>query len=655
MRTVLRLLHEGAKKYGSMPYLGEKNSDVYSTINFIDADEISDAFAAALLLHGFRKGDNISILAEGRSSWVLGEFGLLKAGCVSVPLSTKLSGDEIVFRLNHSASRAILVSENNFRKVVDALPLVEKKPIVICISPETGELRKMIAAAGLAGSGLAEGQTLLFYDTLVGEGRAAIARGTLLDGKPMKSALEAIEAGIDENDTVTICYTSGTTGNPKGIMLSHLNYWHNAHDAAEVVTVETGWKSLIMLPLDHSFAHTVGIYIFLYRGLAMYFVDARGGPMAALRNISRNLAEVNSDFLLTVPALSGNFMKKITQGVAAKGPFINGIFERGVKAGIARAGNGFATPPFALRAKNFLPWAIASVLVFPKLRTIFGKNIKFCVGGGALLEIRQQEFFNAIGVPIFQGYGLTENSPIICSNAPARHKFGTSGAIIPTLKVRIMKDDTTECARGEIGQIVTKGDSVMKGYYKNTEATASTIRDGWLWSGDLGFIDSDGFLVVTGREKALLIAADGEKYSPETIEEAIINTAKYVHQVMAYNEQNKFTTALVTLDAEALRADISGSSVDASDIINIVREDLTAFREHPDYGKIPAQWRPASFAIIAKPFGEDHGLVNSTMKLVRHKVRDQYRYRIDELYETGSPEPECEGNLQALRELGFIR
>lgn len=650
MRTVIRLLHEGAQKYGSMPYLGEKLSDSYSAVSFIEADEISSAFAASLLLHGFRKGDNISILSEGRSSWVLGEFGLLKAGCASVPLSTKLSVDEIVFRLNHSASRAILVSENNFRKVAESLALADAKLAVICISPATPELKKMIAA-----SGLVEGSNLFFYDELVKEGRSAIASGALHDGKPMKAALEAIEAGIDENDTVTICYTSGTTGNPKGIMLSHLNYWHNAHDSAEVVILEKGWKSLIMLPLDHSFAHTVGIYIFLYRGVAMYFVDARGGPMASLRNISRNLEEVNSDFLLTVPALSGNFMKKMTQGVAAKGPFINGIFERGVKAGIARAGNGFNKPPLSVRAKNFIPWAIASLLVFPKLRSIFGKDIKFCVGGGALLEIRQQEFFNAIGVPVYQGYGLTENSPIICSNAPSRHKFGTSGVIIPTLAVRIMKDDETECARGEIGQIVTKGDSVMKGYYRNPEATAATIRDGWLWSGDLGYVDADGFLVVTGREKALLIAADGEKYSPETIEEAIINTSKYVHQVMAYNEQNKFTTVLVTLDAEALRADIALSSVDASDIINIVREDLTAFRDHPDYGKIPAQWRPASFAIIAKPFGEEHGLVNSTMKLVRHKVRDFYRYRIEELYESGSPEPECEGNLQALRELGFIR
>lgn len=648
MRTVIRLLHEGAVNFGSMPYLGEKLSNTYTTVSYIEADEISSAFAAGLLLKGFKKGDNLSILSEGRTNWVLGEFGLLKAGCTSVPLSTKLSLDEIIFRLNHSESKAVLTSENNMQKVLDAYESVSIKPVIICISPDTASLRKIITSASVS-----EGKNFFFFETLVEEGRKAVNYGTEFSGKPMKAALEDIEKSITEDDTVTICYTSGTTGNPKGIMLSHKNYWHNAVSSAEVVKVEKGWKSLIMLPLDHSFAHTVGSYIFLYRGLSMYFVDARGGPLAAMRNLPQNLLEVNPDFLLTVPALSGNFMKKMIQGVASKGAFINGIFERGLQAGIARAGNGFHKTPLSVRFKSYLPWAVANALVFPKLRKIFGTNIKFCIGGGALLEIKQQEFFNAIGVPVYQGYGLTENAPIICSNSEARHKFGTSGVIIPTLEVKIMKDKDTECKVREIGQIVTKGDSVMKGYYKNPEATAETIIDGRLWSGDLGYIDEDGFLVVTGREKALLIAADGEKYSPETIEEAIINTSKYVNQVMAFNEQNKFTTALITINADAVKADLNGAQ-EAHAILELIRKDITSFRNHPDYSYIPSQWSPSSFALIAKPFDEADGLINSTMKLVRHKVRDFYRTRIDEMYASGTPDIATEGNNQALQDLKLI-
>lgn len=653
MKTVIELLHTGAERYGTKPYLGQKFGTEWKTVSYKEADHLSDAFAATLIKKGFKKGQNISILSEGRISWVIGEFGVLKAGCTSVPLSTKLSEEEIIFRLDHSDSGAILISENNFQKLVEVLGRVKTKPLVICISDRSKNLDDLAKKMGLT-----EGSTLFYYSDFIQEGEQALAAEAAL-----AQTLKQLEKEISEDDTVTICYTSGTTGNPKGIMLNHRNYLHNAIQSAEVVEVKEGWKSLIMLPLDHSFAHTVGIYIFLYKGLTMYFVDAQGGPLSALRNLPRNLLEVNPDFLLTVPALSGNFMKKMIQGVAEKGAFINGIFQRGLKAGIKRAGNGYTKVPLGTRICNFFPWALANALIFPKLRKIFGTDIKFCIGGGALLEIKQQEFFNAIGVPVYQGYGLTENSPIICANSAKKHKFGTSGVIIPDLEVKIMKDENTECAAGEIGQIVTRGGSVMKGYYKNPEATAETLKDGRLWSGDLGYIDRDGFLVVTGREKALLIAADGEKYSPESIEEAIINTASFVNQVMAYNEQCKFTSVLVTLNADALKNAMKEKGLSVSDdpddaacdaVLDLIREDLLKFKDHPDYSSIPVQWRPASFALIADAFDESNGLVNSTMKLVRHKVRDFYKDRIDELYASGSADPHLAGNRAALKKAGIV-
>jgi long-chain acyl-CoA synthetase len=315
-----------------------------------------------------------------------------------------------------------------------------------------------------------------------------------------------------------------------------------------------------------------------------------------------------------------------------------------------------------VRVKNFFFWAAANVLIFPRLRAVFGKNLKFCIGGGALLEIKQQEFFNAIGAPVYQGYGLTENAPIICANSAERHKFGTSGVIIPGLDVRIMKDADTECKTGETGQIVTRGGSVMKGYFKNPEATSETIVNGWLWSGDLGYIDADGFLVVSGREKALLISADGEKYSPEIIEEAVINTSRLINQIMVFNEQCKYTTALITVDGDALKPAIKKEGIAARNgkglddksldrVIDLIRGDLLAFKDDPAYSGIPGQWRPASFAVIPGAFSEEHGLVNSTMKLVRYKVRDFYRGRLDELYRSGQADPCIEGNREALREI----
>ncbi|MDR0448403.1 MAG: AMP-binding protein [Treponema sp.] len=644
METVIEVLHQGARNYGDMPYLGGKTGDQWRIYSFIESDRISSAFAAALVKRGFKKGDNVSILSEGRPSWVISEFGLLKAGCVSVPLSTKLLEEEIVFRLEHSESKAFLVSENNFQKAADAVKQIRSKPVLILISPRSSHSEELTEKFGFGGD-------VQYFDELIDEGEK------LLTEENYPDKLAEINKTIGLDDTVTISYTSGTTGNPKGIMLSHRNYIHNALNAMNVVQVKKGWKTLVMLPLDHSFAHTVGLYVCAIVGMTMYFVDAQGGPMAALRNLPKNLLEVNPNFLLTVPALSGNFMKKMIQGVSEKGGFIKGLFEAGLKAGIARAGNGYNKPPFFVRLRNYFPWAVANALIFPKLRAVFGKEIKFCIGGGALLEIKQQEFFHAIGAPVYQGYGLTENSPIICSNSPAKHKFGTSGVIITDLDVRIMKDKNTECPLGEIGEIVTRGGSVMKGYYKNPEATAETLIDGWLWSGDLGYKDPDGFLVVTGREKALLIAADGEKYSPETIEEAVINTSKFVNQIMAFNEQCKFTSALITLNSGELKAAVKNlelsvnSDEDLDKIINLIREDLCGFVKHPDYSGSPPQWRPASFAIFPGIFDENNGLVNSTMKLVRYKVRDFYKSRIDEIYAAGTANPLLPGNREALRSL----
>lgn len=661
MKTVIELLHEGARKYGNSPYLGEKTSEHYETTSFIAADRLSLAFGAALAIRGFVAGECISILSEGKTSWVIGEFGILKAGCISVPLSTKLSLEELVFRLDHSESRAILVSENHFQKVACILSSVTKKPLVICISEKTKNMETLVAKTSLTLE-----KDFFYYADLLIEGQKALDTALnenkpLVDGKNIRQAMQDRESAIQPDDTVTISYTSGTTGNPKGIMLTHQNYLHNAENSAQIVEVKTGWKSLIMLPLDHSFAHTVGIYIFLRNGVTMYFVDARGGPLASLRNLPKNLSEVNPDFLLTVPALSGNFMKKMIHGVAEKGALVNGIFERGVQAGIARAGNGFNKPSLVTRLISFFPWALAKVLVFPKLSKVFGTDIKFCVGGGALLEIKQQEFFNAIGVPVYQGYGLTENAPIICANSAKRHKFGTSGVIIPNLDVRIMKEDGTESSPGEKGQIVTRGGSVMKGYFKNAEATKETLRDGWLWSGDLGYIDEDGFLVVTGREKALLIAADGEKYSPETIEEAIINTSKYINQVMAYNNQCKFTSALVTVNAAAIKQAITMGAIPMGKteeekikaVLSAIKDDMLAFTTHPDYRSLPAQWRPASFALISSPFDESNGLINSTLKLVRHKVCEFYKNKIDEVYAAEVADIYTKGNRQAVQELAL--
>ncbi len=436
-------------------------------------------------------------------------------------------------------------------------------------------------------------------------------------------------------------------------MLTHLNYWTNCHDAVKAIDIPPGWKSLIILPVDHSFAHTAGLYTALVCGISLYFVDSRGGGIGTLRSIPINLLEVQSDFLFTVPSLSGNLMKKIIAGVEEKGGIIERVFKAGIAAGISWNGNGFDRPARDVRLKSFIPWFLARLIVFKTIRKkVFGGSIKFCVGGGALLDVKQQEFFAALGVPVYQGYGLTEAAPVISVNTPPRHKFGTSGILMQSIECRIMKPDGSEAQTGETGEIVIRGGNVMKGYFHNPEASAAALRGGWLYTGDLAFMDKDGFLVVVGREKALLIAEDGEKYSPEDIEEAVTTSTDLIDQIMAYCDHCKSTIALVTLDTAKVERLVKERGITtADDLLRLFKEEMYRFRNDPRAKKVQSAWVPSVFQIVPEPFNEKNGTVNSMMKLVRHKVVEAHRDLIEYAYTREGSTTENERNRETLKRL----
>ena len=618
--TVVTMLTQAAEKYKSMPYVCQKTGQgegAWHECSFADVDRESDYFAAALIEKGFAPGDSIALLSEGRYNWIIAEFGVLKARCYSVPLSSKLKEGEIPFRLNHSESKAVILSEYTLESVAGMAGELQEKPLFIILSSDTDLTERLCGKYGLE-----RGTDLIGYEEFIALGKNS--------SEETKDELARRKEQIEEDDVVTISYTSGTTGNPKGIMLTHKNYWVNSHDAVQIVDIPEGVGSLIILPLDHSFAHTVGIYISLLRGLSMSFIDNRGGGMASLRNLTVNLKERNPYFLLTVPALSGNFMKKMKEGIESQSPFVKRLFEKGVEWGIKIKGNGYNRTPLGVKIAGFIPYKLASLLIFPKLRQVFGNSITFCVGGGALLEVKQQEFYSAIGLPVYQGYGLTEAAPIICANSPRKAKFGSSGVIMPSVECRIMASDAEEAAPGQAGEIVIRGGNVMKGYFKNPEATAEALRDGWLWTGDLGYIDEDGFLVVTGRAKALLISADGEKYSPEEIEEAVVNSCDLVDQIMVYNDMKKYTTGLITLNDRNVRKMVKEKGIGNTDeLLKALHESIYSFKKE---GRISPLWIPSTFTIIGDTFSEDQGLINSTLKLVRYKVAEYYKDRIEGMY-----------------------
>jgi long-chain acyl-CoA synthetase len=643
-RTVLRMMDEAASLWGSDPYVSKKAASGWISFSFSKARDRSREFAAWLLSSGYAKGERLAILAEGSPEWVMAESGMLYAACVSVPLSIKLLAEEIPFRLDHSEARAILTTKNQLEKVLDSFASLMNKDItLIYLDDDPSFAREAAAERGIAA------------DRILGFDEACAAGRAFLDtpDSDLVARLDAIADEAEEDDPVTISYTSGTTGDPKGIVLTHLNYWTNCHDAVELFDGPYHFRTLLILPVDHSFAHTVGLYTALVCGISLYFVDSRGGGIATLRNIPLNLRESRPIFLFTVPALSGNFMKKIISGVEDKGGFIERLFKVGIAAGIAYNGDGFNRPPLGARLKAFLPYSLAKLLVFnPIKKMIFGDSIRFCVGGGALLDVKQQEFFAAFGLPVYQGYGLTEAAPIISSNTPRRHKFGTSGVIAPSVECRLVKADGSEADLGEDAEVVIRGGNVMKCYYKNPEATAKALRDGWLYTGDLAHRDENGFLVVVGREKALLIAEDGEKYSPEEIEEAVTFSTDLIDQIMVWCDQKKYVTALVALDAGNVERIRKAEGITSAErLLERLAIEFNRYRDEPKAKKVQTAWMPAVFQIVPTPFSDKDGTVNSTLKIVRHRVAQVHADLLEYSYSPDGSRTSNERNLATLRKL----
>lgn len=635
-RTVLEMLGAAASNFKDNPYVTDKTDNGWESLSFSQVDKISSWLAIGLIKEGVHPDDKIAIIAEGRSRWIVSEYGVLKAHAICVPLSIKLQAEEIAFRMEHSETKYLITSRNCISKVAELSNTLSAKGIkIIYLDDKDAEFQKYETSM----------QSALFYDELVqfGQNHYSEYRDVLK---------ERIES-VDEKDVVTISYTSGTTGNPKGIMLTHLNYWANSHDAIQFFKLENNFKTLIILPLDHSFAHTIGFFCATLCSINLHFVDSRGGNRNQLKNIAPNIKEVEPDFILSVPAITGNFMRKIQDTVAEKGGFANWLFKQGLKNGIIYYGDGFTKPSLLKKIFRYPIYALADKLVFSKVRKIFGKNFKFFIGGGAMLEIKQQQFFNCIGAPVMQGYGLSEATPIISVNQRHRHKFGSSGGVLLGIDCKILDPNGKELGIGEKGFISIKGLNVMKGYYKNEKATAEVIdSEGRLNTGDMGYIDSDNFLYVTGREKALLISTDGEKYSPEEIEDAIVNCSEFIFQCVLYCDHNKYTTALITIDKARLKNYVEKNSATTPEkLFEVIKKSFQNYTTDITYKNcFPKQWQPSVFRILPENFTEQNGMVNSTMKIMRFKVIKNYKAQIDAMY---TPEGKMDNseNIEVLKNM----
>ncbi len=632
-RTIPRMFENSVSEFANNVLAYEKKRDKYEPTTYVEMKKLVYKFSSGLYELGLRKGERSALISEGRNDWVMSELAVLYLGAVNVPISIKINeSHDLKFRLEHSDSKFIIVSGfqlHKIREIKNDLPALEKV-IVLDDVPDLQE------------------------DEIT---KSEIFR---MGEKYLENHLDEFNQmwqSVKENDYANISYSSGTTADPKGVLLTHRNYTANVEQANGLLEIPPTFRSLLILPLDHSFAHTAGMYTLMRNGASMAFVKAGKTPLETLKNIPINIKEIKPTFLLSVPALAKSFRKNIEKQIEAKGPKAVKLFKTALKIAYEYNKEGYNKGQGIQKAK--LPvLKLFDKILFSKILEGFGGELKFFIGGGAVLDIELQRFFYAIGIPMYQGYGLTEASPIISSNVPAQHKLGTSGKPVINLELKIVDENGNELPAVEKGEIIVKGENVMAGYWKNPKATAETLKDGWLHTGDMGYVDEDGYLYVLGRFKSLLIGNDGEKYSPEGIEEALTDTSPFIEQAMLYNSQNPYTVALIYPNKEALVKALREKNLSLSDeegqkaAIEIIQNEINKFKKGGEYeGMFPERWLPATFAILGEGFTEENHFLNSTLKMVRTKITEYYKPRIDYLYTPEGKNIYNEHNLNIIAKL----
>ncbi|MCQ2149198.1 MAG: AMP-binding protein [Bacteroidales bacterium] len=612
--TIIDFVNRYAARYPENTFLREKVDGRWTETTYTATRDEGIRFAAGFLAMGLRKGEKVALISEGRNAWIYSELGILFAGGVNVPLSFKLESDhDLEFRINHSDSRFIIASESQIekvRRVRGRCKSLEKVIVIDEIPLQDGEMH---------------------FSDLRRRGDEFILTNP---GK-----LEERMASVGPDDYANISYTSGTTADPKGILLTHRNYTANIEQCKSVVSVGDAWVMLIILPLDHCFAHVAGFYFMMAHGGSIATVPGGKNAITMLKNIPIAIREVRPHVMLSVPALSRNFKKSFEAAIKSKGEKITKLYEWALDNAIKynREYWNAGKPCWKLWWRRPL-MAVMDKLVFSKIREGFGGRFQFFIGGGALLDIELQRYYNAIGMPIFQGYGLSEATPVICSNSMGHARFGSSGRTVLPMDIKICDENGGEVPDGVTGEIVIRGENVMAGYWKNPEATAKTIVDGWLHTGDRGYICKEDrrFLYVTGRFKSLLISSDGEKYSPEGFEDSLTDGSKYIDSTVLYNNQSPYTVAIIVPAKNNLQEEVRKTGLDPDSPegrkaqLDIIQGEVNSYRKGGRHQSLfPEKWLPSALIIADEPFTEMNGMLNTTSKMVRRNVEKHYADRIE--------------------------
>jgi long-chain acyl-CoA synthetase len=570
--------------------IARKINGAYEPIPYEALEEDVQAFSAYLRENGIDRHDRVAILSENRPGWYLADMAILNLGAIDVPLYPSLPPNQIEYILQNCSAKGIVVS--NMLQLGKILSIWQNLP----------DLSLVIVMNRLEEP----------VDDVIDLNNVKETGKKILAEKPW--ILDGIK--VEPEDIATIIYTSGTTGLPKGVMLTHRNLCENVKSCSSVIRLDESDCSLSFLPLSHAYERTGGYYLLFSCGAAIYLAES-------IETISLNMTEAKPTIIFTVPRLFDRMKANMLKQVSSQSAVKQKIFNWAVKIGeeYYRQMNTEKRVGIALSTQHKL----ADKLVYHKIRKKFGGRLRYFVSGGAALPQKIGEFFQALEISILEGFGLTETSPVTNVNRPEKIKFGTVGPVINNVQIRIAED----------GEILIKGPNIMKGYWQDEVATKEVIRDGWFYSGDIGVLDSDGYLKITDRKKHIIVTSGGKNIAPQPIEN-LITDSPYVDQVIVIGEKRPFLIAVIVPDfaklneyaaAHSIAARTSKELIEHKDILQIYEKLMrTISRQLATHEKV------RKFLLIEEAFSIEKGDMTPTMKLKRKEITQKYALEIDKVY-----------------------
>ncbi|GFO56468.1 AMP-dependent synthetase [Geomonas sp. Red276] len=592
-KSIPDMLRRNAARFDGQLALKYRKQGRFVTLSYAEYYDRALMAARGLKKMNVRAGDRVAILSENRAGWVIADMGILAAGAITVPIYPTNTPEQIEYMLNHCGARIVFVSSRfqyyKLLKVRESIPGVE---LVVSFERFLGDSALPVCT---------------FYQL------------SEVDHPITDEERRELECGIDclgPDDILTLIYTSGTTGVPKGVMLSHRNILTNTQYLTEQSGAVGGNDVLLsFLPLSHVLERSAGYYTAIRNGALMVFADS-------IEKIPENMMEVNPTVMVSVPRLFEKIYHRIFENVHQMPVVKRTLFHWGIEVGKQYVEAKFVKKePSALLAFKY---GLADRLIFSKIRSRFGGRMKLCCCGGAPLDKTINEFFWIIGIPIFEGYGLTETSPAISFNNFSHVRFGSVGVPLRDTEVRIAED----------GEILVRGPQIMVGYYNDQEATATAVEDGWFKTGDIGHLD-DGFLYITDRKKELIITAGGKNIAPQPIENEL-KLDKYVSSAFVYGDRKPYLVALVVPNMERVLEFAKSKHIDYVDLDDLVMHSavhkLFEQRLAEINGRLARYESIKKFVLLPRDFSIDGGELTATLKLRRKVIYEKYKHKIEDLY-----------------------